>query len=126
MIYMTENMVKLAKELAAFAVVEIGVRESELLIRATPYKAPPREKGRPTLSEKGKILGRPEVRHASNGKRLKLFEFNGERLSAAEWAERYGVTEKAMRQRFARSGTPEAEERHSKSERTSLKAKLSK
>lgn len=126
MIYITENMVKLAKELAAFAVVEIGVKESELIIRTTPYKAPPRDKGQPTLSEKGKILGRPEVRRASNGKRLKLFEFNGERLSAAEWAERYGVTEKAMRQRFDRSGTPEAEVRHSKSERTSLKAKLSK
>ena len=45
-------------------------------------------------------------------------------MSAAEWAERYGVTEKAMRQRFARSGTPEAEERHSKSDRSGIKGKM--
>lgn len=124
MTYLTDSAAKLVKELAAFASVEMEIREDSISVRATPYKAPPREKGKPTLSGNGKILGRPKVERARNGKALKLFEFNGERLSAADWAKRYGVTEKAMRLRFGRSGTPEAAERHSKSEKPGLKGKV--
>lgn len=126
MIYMTENMVKLAKELAAFAVVEIGVRESELLIRATPYKAPPREKGSRTVSKNGRILGRPEYRRAPSGQRVKLYEFGGERKTAAEWAAAYGVKLVTMKSRLRKTGTPETAKRRGKGEKSSLKAKLSK
>ena len=122
MTYLTDSAAKLVREIAAFASVEMEIREDSISVRATPFKAPP--KGKPTLSENGRIVGRPKVKRASNGKRLRLFEFGGERLSAAEWAERYGVTEKAMRQRFARSGTPEVEERHSKSDRSGIKGKM--
>ena len=109
MVYMTENMAKLAKELAAFAVVEIDVRESELLVRATPYKAPPREKGSRTVSKNGRILGRPEYRRAPSGQRLKPRESGGERKTAAEGSARYGVTAATT-----------------KSRKSSRKAKLSK
>ena len=124
MTYLTDSAAKLVKELAAFASVEMEIREDSISVRATPFKAPPKERGKPTVSPNGKIVGRPKVRRASNGKRLRLFEFGGERLSAAEWAERYGVTSKAMRQRFVRSGTPEASERHSKSDRSNIKGKV--
>ena len=126
MTYLTDSAAKLVREIAAFASVEMEIREDSISVRATPCKckAPTKEKGKPTVSPNGKIVGRPEVRRASNGKRLRLFEFGGERLSAAEWAERYGVTAKAMRQRFVRSGTPEAEERHSKSDRSNIKGKV--
>ena len=126
MIYMTENMVKLAKELAAFAVVEIVVRESELLVRATPCKAPPREKGSRTVSKNGRILGRPEYRRAPSGRRLKLWEFGGERKTADEWAEKYGVKPATMKTRLHKTGTPETTRHRGKGEKSSLKAKLSK
>lgn len=126
MTYLTDSAAKLVKELAAFASVEMEIREDSISVRATPYKAPPKEKGKPTLSPNGYILGRPRVKRALSGKKLKLFEFGGERLSVAEWAKRYGVTEKAMRQRFGRSGTPEAAERHSKSDRSKIKGKVTK
>lgn len=126
MTYLTDSAAKLVKEIAAFASVEMEIREDSISVRATPCKAPPKVKGKPTLSENGRIVGCPRTRRSPGGRTLKLFEFGGERLSAAEWAERYGVTEKAMRQRFVRSGTPEAEERHSKSDRSNLKGKVTK
>ena len=126
MTYLTDSAAKLVKEIAAFASVEMEIREDSISVRATPCKAPPKAKGKPTLSENGRIVGRPRTRRSPGGRKIKLFEFGGERLSAAEWAERYGVTAKAMRQRFVRSGTPEAEERHSKSGRSSIKGKVTK
>ena len=126
MTYLTDSAAKLVKEIAAFASVEMEIREDSISVRATPCKckASPKAKGEPTLSKNGRIVGRPRPRRSPGGRKLKLFEFGGERLSAAEWAERYGVTEKAMRQRFVRSGTPEAEERHSKSDRSNIKGKV--
>ena len=124
MTYLTDSAAKLVKELAAFASVEMEIREDSISVRATPFKAPPKGRGKPTVSPNGKIAGRPRIRRSPSGRKLRLFEFGGERLSAAEWAERYGVTEKAMRQRFVRSGTPEAEERHSKSDRSGIKGKV--
>ena len=124
MTYLTDSAAKLVREIAAFASVEMEIREDSISVRATPFKAPPKEKGKPTLSENGRIVGRPKVKRASNGRKLRLFEFGGERLSASEWAKRYGITDKAMRQRFARSGTPEVEERHSKSDRSGIKGKV--
>ena len=125
MTYLTDSAAKLVKEIAAFASVEMEIREDSISVRATPFKAPPKKvKGEPTLSKNGRIVGRPRTRRSPGGRKLKLFEFGGERLSAAEWAERYGVTAKAMRQRFVRSGTPEAEERHSKSDRSNIKGKV--
>ena len=122
--YLTDSAAKLVREIAAFASVEMEIREDSISVRATPFKAPPRVKGEPTLSKNGRIVGRPMTRRSPGGRKLKLFEFGGERLSVAEWAERYGVTAKAMRLRFARSGTPEAEERHSKSDRSNIKGKV--
>ena len=124
MTYLTDSAAKLVREIAAFASVEMEIREDSISVRATPCRAPKKEKGNPTLSENGRIVGRPRTRRSPGGRKLRLFEFGGERLSAAEWAERYGVTEKAMRQRFVRSGTPEAEERHSKSDRSKIKGKV--
>ena len=124
MTYLTDSAAKLVREIAAFASVEMEIREDSISVRATPCKAPKRGRGSPTLSENGRVVGRPKAKRASNGRKLRLFEFGGERLSAAEWAERYGVTAKAMRQRFVRSGTPEAEERHSKSDRSGIKGKV--
>ena len=124
MTYLTDSAAKLVKELAAFASVEMEIREDSISVRATPFKAPPKERGKPTVSPNGKIVGRPRTMRSPSGRKLRLFEFGGERLSAAEWAERYGVTAKAMRQRFVRSGTPEAEERHSKSDRSNIKGKV--
>ena len=124
MTYLTDSAAKLVREIAAFASVEMEIREDSISVRATPFKAPPKEKGKPTVSPNGRIVGRPRVRRSPGGRKLRLFEFGGERLSAAEWAERYGVTEKAMRLRFARSGTPEAEKRHSKSDRSGIKGKV--
>ena len=125
MTYLTDSAAKLVKEIAAFASVEMEIREDSISVRATPCKAP-KAKGEPTLSKNGRIVGRPRTRRSPGGRKLRLFEFGGERLSAAEWAERYGVTAKAMRQRFVRSGTPEAEERHSKSDRSNIKGKVTK
>ena len=124
MTYLTDSAAKLVREIAAFASVEMEIREDSISVRATPFKAPPKEKGKPTVSQNGRIVGRPKVRRSPGGRKLMLFEFGGERLSAAEWAERYGITEKAMRQRIARSGTPEVEERHSKSDRSKIKGKV--
>ena len=124
MTYLTDSAAKLVREIAAFASVEMEIRGGSISVRATPFKAPPKEKGKPTLSENGRIVGRPKVRRSPGGRKLRLFEFGGERLSAAGGAERDGATEKAMRQRFARSGTPEAEERHSKAHRSSIKGKV--
>ena len=126
MTYLTDSAAKLVREIAAFASVEMEIREDSISVRATPFKAPLKAKGKgePTPSKNGRIVGRPRTRRSPGGRKLKLFEFGGERLSVAEWAERYGVTAKAMHQRFARSGTPEAEERHSKSDRSSIKGKV--
>lgn len=124
MTYLTDSAAKLVREIAAFASVEMEIREDSISVRATPCKAPKKEKGKPTVSPSGRIVGCPRTRRSPGGRKLRLFEFGGERLSASEWAERYGVTEKTMRQRFSRSGTPEAEERHSKSDRSNLKGKV--
>ena len=84
MTYLTDSAAKLVREIAAFASVEMEIREDSISVRATPFKAPPKEKGKPTLSENGRIVGRPKVKRASNGKRLRLFEFGGERHSKSD------------------------------------------
>lgn len=124
MTYLTDGAAKLVKELAAFASVEMEISEDRIAIRATPYKAPPKEKGKPALSASGKILGRPRVERSARGRKLKLYEFNGERLSIADWAKRYGVAEKTMRNRFSNSGTPETTSRRAKSDKNDLKEKV--
>lgn len=58
------------------------------------------------------------------GCRRRLYTFNGETLTLREWAERYGTGEKTMASRFRASGTPETVRNRSKSDRTSLKARL--
>lgn len=126
MTYLTDNAAKLVKELAAFAVVELDITETQILIRATPYKAPPREKGKPTLSGNGKIVGRPEVRRDKTGRKLKLYEFNGERKTMQEWADQYGVSRSAMEFRLRVNGSPETSQRRGKGDKSKTKARATK
>lgn len=126
MTYLTDSAAKLVKELAAFAAVELEISETHILIRATPFKAPPREKGKPTLSGNGKIVGRPEVRRSENGRRLKLYEFNGERKTMKEWADKYGVSRAAMEFRFRVNGSPETVQRRGKGDKSKIKGKVTK
>lgn len=59
-----------------------------------------------------------------DGKRLRLYTFNGETMTVKEWAARYGVGEKTMVSRFRVSGTPETVRNRSKSDKSGLKARL--
>jgi hypothetical protein len=50
----------------------------------------------------------------------KLFKYNGESLTASEWAERYNVPVRVIYQRFRANGTPETL-RHSRADKKTSK-----
>ena len=77
MTYLTDSAAKLVREIAAFASVEMEIREDSISVRATPFKAPPKGKGKPTVSPNGRIVGRPKVRRSPGGRKLRLFELAG-------------------------------------------------
>ena len=124
MTYLTDSAAKLVKELAAFSSIEVEIREDSISIRATPYKAPPKEPGKPTLSANGNIIGRPRVERTAGGRALKLFAYNGERLSVSDWAKRYGVDVRTMRNRLYKSGRPETKVKRGKGDKATIKGKM--
>ena len=124
MTYLTDSAAKLVKELAAFSSIEVEIREDSISIRATPCKAPPKEPGKPTLTSHGNIFGRPRVARPAGGRALKLFAYNGERLSVSDWAKRYSVGVRTLRNRLYRSGRPETMIKRGKGDKANIKKKV--
>ena len=126
MVIFTETMANLVRELAACAgTVETEVSEEAISIRfcGGPGRLPPKPKD-PAAS--GKLRGEPGAVRGKSGRKLKTYTFDGETHTVREWAEKYGCTAKAMWLRLNNYGTPETQSRKARSEKSSLKAKLSK
>lgn len=104
MVIFTEVMKDMV--LQSKAPTEVVITEDQILIRFSP--------------EKIEVQPLKKTSKAPKTAR-RLFVFNGEHLSASEWAKRYGVSVRAMYQRFAKNGSPETKLRHGHEKKTSKK-----
>ena len=90
---------------------------------ASASRPAPKEPSKPRFGKKPGRKAKAEYK-VVDGIRRRLYTFKGETLTLQEWAKRYGANEKTMASRFRTSGTPETTRNRSKSDRSSLKAKL--
>lgn len=138
MFILTDSMRGLLSELASAGHMEVEMDGERLHVTVdcgSPKKGAPKARAcaasalaaaKPAKPRFGKKPGRkpkPEYK-VVDGKRLRLYTFNGETLTLREWAKKYGTGEKTMASRFRASGTPETTRNKSKSDKTSLKARL--
>lgn len=126
MVIFTETMANLVKELATYpGVVETEVSEETVSIRFYGGSGRlPKEAPKPTAN--GKFRGRPRIVRSAGGRVLQTFAYDGETHTVAEWAKKYGCSEKAMRQRFVNYGRPCTINHKSKSDKSTIKGKASK
>lgn len=138
MFILTDSMRGLLSELASAGHMEVEMDGERLRVTVdcgSPKNGAPEVRAcaasalaaaKPAKPRFGKKPGRrpkPEYK-VVDGVRHRLYAFNGLTLTLREWAKKYGVGEKTMASRFRANGTPETVRNRSKSDRTSLKARL--
>lgn len=137
MFILTDSMRGLLSELASAGHMEVEMDGERLHVTVdcgSPKKGPkvrnasasrpaPKEPSKPRFGKKPGRKAKAEYK-VVGGYRRRVYSFNGETLTLQEWAKRYNVGEKTMASRFRASGTPETTRNKSKSDRTSLKARL--
>jgi len=152
MIVFTETIAGLVSELAKSGSVTTEIWEDRIVVAVAPHGAckctrEAKSVGRSALAgwkpgkrvsglDPEKLKKLPKVKAKKpcakkefgirNGVRVRVFAWNGERHTAAEWGKKYNCSAKVIHQRFAYSGTPETTCRRSRHDRGSLKAKLAK
>lgn len=137
MFILTDSMRGLLAELASAGHMEVEMDGERLRVTVdcgSPKKEPkvrnaissrpaPKEPAKPRFGRKPGRKPAPRYKKV-NGCRCRVFAYNGEELTTQEWARRYGTTTKAIESRFRLHGSPETVRNRSKSDRTSLKARL--
>lgn len=137
MFILTDSMRGLLSELASAGHMEVemdgerlhvtvdcGSPKKGLKVRSASASRPaPKEPKRLRFGKKPCRKPKAEYK-VVDGIRRRLYTFKGETLTLQEWAKRYGANEKTMASRFRTSGTPETTRNRSKSDRSSLKARL--
>lgn len=104
--------------------VDYGSPKKEAKVRnASASRPAPKEPSKPRFGRKPGRKPAPKYKNV-NGRRRRVFTYNGETLTVREWAERYGTTAKAIDSRFRLRGSPETVRNRSKSDRNLLKARL--
>lgn len=137
MFILTDSMRGLLGELASAGHMEVEMDGERLRVtvdcgpqkkgpkvrNAGSSRPAPKEPSKPRFGKKPGRKPKPEYK-VVDGRKLRLYTFKGESLTLGEWAKRYGCGTKTMASRFRNTGTPETSRNKSKSDRTSLKARL--
>lgn len=138
MFIMTESVKSLLSELASAGHMEVEMDGDRLHVtvdcgsqkkgcksvrNAGSSRPAPKEPSRPYFGKKRGRKAMPKYRTV-NGRRTRVYTWNGKAKTTAEWAAEYDCTPAAIESRFRLHGSPETIRRRSKSDRTSLKAKL--
>ena len=137
MFILTDSMRGLLSELASAGHMEVEMDGEKLRVtvdcgspkkgasvrNASSSRPAPKEPAKPRFGKKPGRKPKAEYK-VIDGCRHRLYTFNGETLTTQEWAKRYDCNVKTIVSRFRNNGTPETKRNRSKSDKTSLKAKL--